>query len=37
MKNNAYKKTTIGKYTYITKKVAHKKFRKTGKKIEIDN
>ena len=33
MKNNNYRKTTSGKYTYITKKNAHKRFRKTGKNI----
>lgn len=33
MKNNSYRKTTIGKYAYITKKNAHKKDRKLNKKI----
>ena len=32
MKNNTYRKTTEGKYTYTTKKVAHKKVRKANKK-----
>lgn len=32
MKNNNYRKMNIGKYTYITKKNAHKKVRKINKK-----
>ena len=34
MKNNNYKKHTGGKYGYFTKKELHKRFRKTGKKID---
>lgn len=34
MKNNNYKKHTGGKYGYFTKKQLHKRFRKTGKKID---
>ncbi len=36
MKNNNYRRHNHGKYTFITKKVAHKRVRKDGKKIEID-
>lgn len=32
MKNNAYRKTTLGKYGYNTKKTLHKKNRNINKK-----
>lgn len=33
MKNNSYRKTTVGKYAYLTKKVMHKKNRHINKTI----
>lgn len=35
MKNNAYRKTNNGKYTYKTKKTLHKETRKANKKIDF--